>query len=83
MHTNQYLNFHSHHPLHQKLGVIKLIRTLFDRNDNLVTQEHDRKAEEMEVTSALSGCGYPTWAFHRVKEKMERAQHLRETEEEG
>ena len=35
-HTDQYLNFMSHHPLHQKLGVIM---TLFNRCDNVVTEE--------------------------------------------
>ena len=38
-HTDQYLQFSSHHPLHQKLGVI---RTLLDRNDSIVTEEEDR-----------------------------------------
>ena len=33
-HTDQYLNFSSHHPLDKKLGVIK---TLLDRRNNIVT----------------------------------------------
>ena len=33
-HTDQYLKFSSHHPLHQKLGVIK---PLLDRCNNIVT----------------------------------------------
>jgi len=35
-HTDQYLNFISHHQLHQKLGVI---RTLLNRCDNVMTKE--------------------------------------------
>ena len=39
-HPDQYLNFSSHHPLHQKLGVIK---TLLDRCNNIVTDPEDRR----------------------------------------
>ena len=38
-HTNQYLQFDSHHPLHQQLGVV---RTLLDRKDAIVTEEEDK-----------------------------------------
>ena len=39
-HTDQYLNFESHYPLPHKLGVI---RTLYDRCDNIVTDPDDVK----------------------------------------
>ncbi|XP_072033051.1 uncharacterized protein [Amphiura filiformis] len=39
-HTDQYLQFSSHHPLHQKLGVV---RTLLDRSDALVTEKRTSK----------------------------------------
>ena len=39
-HTNQYLNFQSHHALHQKLGVVN---TLFDWCDNIVTRDTDKE----------------------------------------
>ena len=41
-HTDQYLNFSSHHPLHQKMGVI---HTLLDRYKTLVTKEADKRKE--------------------------------------
>ena len=55
-HTDQYLHFQSHHPLHHKEGVI---RTLIDRADALVSEPEDRKAEVEHVTKALKLCGYP------------------------
>ncbi|XP_072048630.1 uncharacterized protein [Amphiura filiformis] len=67
-HTDQYLNFKSQHPLHQKLGVI---RTLMDRKDNIVTEEVDKREEERKIKNALMECGYPKWAFDRVKHQME------------
>ena len=68
-HTNQYLNFESAHPLHQKLGVI---RTLFDRCDRLVTDEADKASERTNIEKALRSCGYPKWSFDKVKRQMEK-----------
>ena len=39
-HTDQYLNYKSHHTLHQKLDVI---RTLYNRKDNILTEEDDKQ----------------------------------------
>ena len=55
-HTDQYLNFESHHPLQHKLGVV---RTLYDRCDNIVTQPTDAVKETGHVNKALGACGYP------------------------
>ena len=67
-HTDQYLQFSSHHALHQKLGVI---RTLLDRKDSIVTEESDRRDEELRITNALSECGYPKWAVSKVKQERQ------------
>ena len=66
-HTDQYLNFDSHHPLHQKLGVI---RTLYDRKDNIITEAADKEEEEKTIQEALRKCGYPPWTFKKVKHQM-------------
>ena len=68
-HTDQYLQFESHHPLVHKLGVI---RTLFHRADTIVTEYDDVRQEKAHVKSALRRCGYPRWSFHnalKVKDK--------------
>ncbi|XP_072048952.1 uncharacterized protein [Amphiura filiformis] len=70
-HTDQYLNFDSHHPIHHKLGVI---RTLLDRMDNVVTEDEDKKLEEEKIRQALGRCGYPGWSFKKVKDKMANKQ---------
>ena len=66
-HTDQYLDFQSQHPLHHKLGVI---RTLMDRMENIVTEEQDKKEEELRIRTALTHCGYPKWALDRVKQQF-------------
>ena len=65
-HTDQYLAFKSHHPLHHKLGVV---RTLLDRSDSIITKPEDREKEEEHVCQALKRCGYPDWSFKRVREQ--------------
>jgi hypothetical protein len=42
-HTDHYLNYDSHHPKHQKLGIIK---TLFYRCNTIVSEEHKKTAEK-------------------------------------
>ena len=66
-HTNQYLAFDSHHPLHQKLGVP---RTLLNRCEEIVTEEEDRKEERNTIKNALNICGYPDWTIKRVEENL-------------
>jgi len=66
-HTDQYLNFSSHHPLNHKLAVI---RTLLERCYSTVTGEDDRKKEEEHVAKALRKCGYPPWTIDRVKQDI-------------
>ena len=64
-HTDQYLNFPSHHSLHQKLGVIK---TLLVRCNNIVSEPEDREKEVEHITKALERCGYLSWTIKKVKE---------------
>ena len=67
-HTDQYLNFKSHHPLHQKLGVV---RTLLDRCNKIVTEDQDKAEEVNNIKRALNQCGYTDWSLKRVKQQME------------
>ena len=77
-HTNQYLNFNSHHPLPHKLGVV---RTLVDRAHNLVTEEDDKKEELATITKALTVCGYPQWTMTSVQKKRDSGKKERARED--
>ena len=66
-HTDQYLNFNSHHPLHQKLGIV---RTVFDRANTLISTEEDRLAEISSIKAALRLCNYANWTFRQVQKMM-------------
>ena len=65
IHTDQYLHFQSHHPKHQKLGVV---RTLRNRCEMLVSEECEKQKEIKHLEGALSQCGYPPWALKKVEE---------------
>ncbi|XP_072033426.1 uncharacterized protein [Amphiura filiformis] len=67
-HTDQYLQFQSHHPLHHKLGVV---RTLIDRKDSIVSEEIDRQKETSHIEQALNQCGYPQWSIKKVVEEKD------------
>ncbi|TWW53916.1 hypothetical protein D4764_0197150, partial [Takifugu flavidus] len=67
-HTDQYLQFDSHHPLEHKLGVI---RTLQHRAREIPTTSQGRKKEQDHIKTALKTCGYPDWAFTRTSRKRD------------
>jgi len=67
-HTNQYLNFNSHHPVVHKLGVV---RTLLDRVNTVVTEEEDKENERGIVKDALTTCGYPVWTFKETERRIQ------------
>ena len=77
-HTNQYLQFNSHHPLHQKLGVI---RSLLDRKESIVTEEEDKKTEEKVICDALKLCGYPSWALDKAKKDKDKQQKKKDSKQ--
>jgi hypothetical protein len=59
-HTDQYLQFDSHHPLQHKLGVI---RTLTHRADTICSTENYKKEELEHLKTVLSVSGYQKWAW--------------------
>ena len=63
-HTNQYLAFDSHHPLHQKLGVPRI---LLNKCEEIVIEEEDRKEERNTIKNALNICDYPDWTIKKVE----------------
>jgi len=63
-HTDQDLNFSSHHPIEHKLSVV---RTLLQRSQSVITDSHDRQLEDAHIEKALLSCGYPDWTFRKVK----------------
>ena len=56
--------FKSHHPVHQKLGVV---RKLLDCCKSVVTEEADIKAEKEHISKVLACCGYPAWSIRKVE----------------
>ena len=55
-HTDRYLNFNSHNPVHVRRGVVKC---LYNRAENLVTMEEDLQREKEHLQKVLGWNGYP------------------------
>ena len=61
-HTDQYLNFSSHHQLHEKQDFINMLL------DRCLLSDRQKKVEH--ITKALDICGYPSWTIKKMKEKQ-------------
>ena len=70
-HTDHYLQWSSHHPVQQKLGIV---RTLMHRADTLIADHEKRKIEKDKIKTALRTCGYPEWALREGAVKGRRPQ---------
>ena len=68
-HTDQYLNYWSHHPLHQKKGVIKTLR---HRCETITSEPEDCRKEKAHLNSALEKCGYPKWILKEEKQDQQK-----------
>ena len=71
-HTDQYLNFKSHHPLEHKRSVV---HTLTTRAMEYVTTQADKKAELVHVRAALKANDYPEWALEVPRPSKPRAKN--------
>jgi len=67
-HTDQYLNFSSHHPIEHKLSVV---RTLLERSQQLVKVSQDKIQDDAHVEDVLRACGYPPCSFSKVRHQVE------------
>ena len=65
-HTDQYLNYQSHHPLEHKRSVVN---SLVHRANTIVTKEEDKKQELKHISEALTINGYPRWVIKQQKER--------------
>ena len=69
-HTDQYLNFASHHPFEHKLSVVRM---LLHRADTVVRDPEDKAEEISHVKEALQTCGYTEWTIFRACSKEKQA----------
>ena len=65
-HTNQYLQWDSHHSISAKYSVIS---TLYHRANEVCSINQQLKEEHEQIKQALSLCRYPYLALNRVEKK--------------
>ena len=67
-HTDQYLNWHSHHATTSKYS---MIGTLYHRARTVCSKSNQLQMEEKHLFKSLSKCKYQNWALNRVKLKSQ------------
>ena len=77
-HTEQYFNLDSHHPLPNKLG---LVRTLYERDDNIIMEPEDQRQEIIHSSNALGVCGYSDWSFKEMRKRVDNRKTKQQKEE--
>ena len=65
-HTNQYLQWDSHHAMSNKYSVIS---SLLHRVKHICSSQELLEEEQKQIQEALSTCKYPAWAINRMKTK--------------
>ena len=66
-HTNQYLQWDSHHAIANKYSIIS---TLLHRAKHICSNQQQMEEEQQQIQRALVMCKYPNWAINRTKVKM-------------
>ena len=66
-HTNQYLQWDSHHAITNKYSIIS---SLLHRAKHICSNQQLLEEEQSHIQRALSMCKYPDWAINRTKLKM-------------
>ena len=78
-HTDQYLQFQSHQPMEQKMGVI---RTLTYRADTIISNPQDKERTIKCLKKGLSAVGCSKWAWQAPGRKKIIRPHPRNTDSE-
>ena len=69
-HTDQYLQWDSHHNLSAKFSVIN---TLFHRAQTVCSNPELLKIEKEHLRKALTQCKYPKWALDKVEKRLNKS----------
>ena len=67
-HTNQYLQWDSHHAINNKYSIIS---TLLHRAKNICSNKKLLEEEHTYIQKALTACKYPNWAIKRMKLRLD------------
>ena len=66
-HTNQYLQWDSHHAMSNKYSAIS---SLLHRAKDICSNKQLLEEEQKQIQEALQTCKYPAWAINRMKIKI-------------